>query len=73
MFEQLLAHKDEIESQLGYELEWQRLDEKMASRIVVYKSGNIEKENERHELMEWLYQKACEFHKVFSPKIQNLK
>lgn len=33
LFDSLYAHKDEIETDLGFELEWDRLDEKKASRI----------------------------------------
>lgn len=71
-FDQLFTQKVNIESELGYELEWQRLEEKKGSRIAVYRDGLIENENERQELIEWLFQKANEFHKVFFQKIQNL-
>lgn len=70
-FSKLFEYKEEIEKQLGYPLEWQRLEDKKASRIAVFKDGSIE--NNRQELIEWLYQKACEFYKVFSPRIHNLK
>lgn len=72
VIDQLLTQKNDIETQLGYQLDWQRLPDKMASRIVVYKNGSIENESERQELIDWLYQRACDFHKVFSPKIQNI-
>ncbi|MBW6475106.1 MAG: DUF4268 domain-containing protein [Anaerolineaceae bacterium] len=71
-FDKLLGQKEQIEGQLGYPLEWQRLDEKKGTRIAVYRSGSIEKEEERQELIEWLHQKANEFHRVFYNRIQQL-
>lgn len=71
LFEQLILQKEEIENQLGYPLEWKKLEDKKATRLAVFHSGSID-EN-RLELMEWLYQRACEFYKVFSPRIQKLK
>jgi len=71
-FDQLLEKKDSIETDLGYELEWQRLDDKKGSRIVIYREGLIDNENERQELIEWLYKRAIEFHRVFGSRIQSL-
>ena len=71
-FDQLQDQKEIIENELGYPLEWQRLEEKKATRIVIYRSGSIEREEERKELIEWLYEKAKEFHRVFYPHIQRL-
>ena len=34
LFDQLLDRKDEIEKHLGFELAWERLDNKKASRII---------------------------------------
>ena len=33
LFDSLYAHKEEIESELGFEMEWDRLDGKKAARI----------------------------------------
>jgi hypothetical protein len=71
-FDHLLDQKEEIETELGYPLEWQRLEDKKATRIVVYRSGSIEREEERQELIKWLYEKAKEFHRVFYHLIQSL-
>jgi len=72
-FDKLSEQKENIESDLGYELDWQRLDDKKASRIVIYKNGAIDDEAVRQELIEWLYQRAVEFYDVFYPRIQALR
>jgi len=71
-FDDLLTQKLSIETELGYELDWQRLEEKKGSRIAIYRNGLIENEGERKQLIEWLYQKANEFYKAFNQRIQNL-
>lgn len=72
-FDMLHDQKESIETQLGYDLEWQRLEEKKGSRIAKYRDGLIENEDERQELVEWLYTKAVEFHRVFGSRIQTLQ
>lgn len=65
LFYELQAKKSEIESKLGYALDWQELPERKASRVIVTKSGNFQNESEQDELIAWLVSKADEFTKVF--------
>ncbi|MEX1247930.1 MAG: DUF4268 domain-containing protein [Anaerolineales bacterium] len=71
-FDALETRKAEIEAQLGYLLEWQRLEEKKGSRIAVYSAGLIDNLDQRPMLVRWLFEKAVEFHRVFSPIVQRL-
>jgi len=68
----LHAQKDEIEKELGYSLQWQELKEKKGCRIAVYLNGSFENEEDRQKLIEWCYQKANDFYRVFNKRIQNL-
>lgn len=65
LFYELQAKKSEIESKLGYKLDWQELPERKASRVIVTKAGNFQDESEQDELIAWLVAKADEFTKVF--------
>ncbi len=65
LFYELQAKKSEIESKLGYSVDWQELPERKASRVIVTKSGNFQNESEQDELIAWLVSKADEFTKVF--------
>ena len=71
-YDQLAEQKENIETELGYTLEWQRLDDKKRSRIVVYRDGMIEDQDKRDELIEWLYKKVVDFQHVFGQRIQDL-
>lgn len=69
----LREQKDEIESELGYELEFKELPEKQASRITVYKNSiNVEDREDWKHQHEWLAKKLNELHRVFSPRVRGL-
>ena len=72
-YELLYDQKESVETELGYDLEWQHLEERKGSRIAKYREGQIDNEDERQELIEWLYGKAVEFHRVFGQRIQSLQ
>jgi len=71
IFDWLYEQKDEIHSKLGKELEWERLDDKRASRISVYRDGSIQSsEQELMEIKTWHIENLLSFKKVFSPFIK---
>jgi hypothetical protein len=72
-FEMLKAGQSEVEKNLGYGLEWQPLEEKEASRIVLYRKGDIYNVQQRQDLKDWFLKTAEQFHKVFSPRIRALQ
>jgi hypothetical protein len=73
----LYSKKEEIEIKLGYTLDWQRLDDKIASRVEIVKK-TLDKyftdlptfENNK-EIYDWYYEKTLEFKKVLVPYIQD--
>lgn len=65
LFQKLFSKQDIIESQLGYELDWQELPNRKASRIIVSKSANFLDELKQDELVQWIVERADEFTKVF--------
>ena len=62
IFDQLHDKKEEIESGLGYQLDWQRLDDKKASRILFLEDSPGTEDAE----IDWFIKKAEEFGAVFS-------
>jgi len=46
LFDWLYEQRDEIHYKLGKKLEWERLDDKRASRIAVYRDGSIQSSEE---------------------------
>lgn len=64
-FDELYEQKDEIEEQVGSTLEWQRLDDKKASRIKLAKSFDFYDEDQWQSHFVWLKDKADKFKRVF--------
>lgn len=71
LYDQLESSKDEIESKLGLQLDWQRLDDKKASRIVYRIPGlNFDNHSNYDQLMNEMIDKAVAFSKVFKKYVK---
>lgn len=69
-FDWLLERRDSIESDLGYPLEWERLDTKRACRIAFYRDGSIlDSDFDRTETLKWAISHLLRFKQVFGPII----
>ena len=68
-FDLLHDDREAIVSQYGQELEWERLDDKRACRIAVYRDGSIEDSSEELQVIhEWAVQQLLKLKEVFGPK-----
>ncbi|HHU53893.1 MAG TPA: DUF4268 domain-containing protein [Clostridiaceae bacterium] len=66
LFDELYTQKEEIESKLGFPMEWERLDDKKASRIKYYIPGlNFNRQNNYPELMSEIINKVVIIRDVF--------
>ena len=66
LFDNLAEHKEEIESALGFNMTWDRLDGKKASRIKYYISGlNFDDHSNYDELMNQIIDTAVKMRDVF--------
>ena len=66
LFDQLKEHQKEIEEKLGFALEWDRMDNKKASRIKHYISGlNFDDHSNYDELMEQIIEDTVKMRDVF--------
>jgi hypothetical protein len=71
LFDWLYNQKDQIEKECGFSLQWERLDERRASRVSVYRSGTIEATiDELEQIRKWQIDKLLTYKKVFSPLIK---
>ena len=61
IFDQLHDKKEEIEAELGYQLDWQRLDDKKASRILFLEDSPGTEDAE----IDWFIKRAEEFGATF--------
>jgi len=71
-FNQLYENKDEIENELGFQLNWQELPEKQDSRIRYFTDGDIRDKESWNKCFDWMKGKSETIHKVFSPRIKQL-
>jgi hypothetical protein len=70
LFDVLFAEKQALESSMGTALEWERLDERRASRIAVYRPGSIESPTEElQEIQAWAIANLERFKSVFPTEI----
>lgn len=71
LFDWLYHQKEEICSKLGIELEWERLDDKKASRIAIYRDGTIQSNEENLiQIKAWHIEHLINFKKIFNPLLK---
>lgn len=66
LFDSLRTNKQAIEEAFGQELEWERIDERRASRIAVYRLGSIDAPDEQlKDIHSWVVSNLLKFKEVF--------
>jgi len=70
LFDSLLAQKADIEHEFREPLEWERLDERRASRIAVYREGHIEQSEEKlSDIRGWATERLLQMKRVLGPRL----
>jgi len=70
-FDNLFNKKQRIEQAYGGELSWERLDERRASRIAIYREGSINvEENSINEIFQWSINNLLRFKETFTNYIR---
>jgi hypothetical protein len=65
--------REEIEAQLGYNLEWEELPDGRDSRVAVYlRDANPEDQSDWNRQHEWLAARLNDLHRAFSPRVKML-
>ncbi|MDQ3863514.1 MAG: DUF4268 domain-containing protein [Actinomycetota bacterium] len=73
LFDELASKKDILENEFGEELSWERLDEKRACRVAVYRTGSIEADQqELARIRYWMIEHLLKFKEVFAPRLIEL-
>lgn len=74
IYDSLSHEKEEIETELGYNLTWERLDDKKASRIKYEMVDvNINNEEDWGKMISFLIENVIKFEIVFSKRIPKIK
>jgi hypothetical protein len=65
MYYNFLVNKENIEKKLGFNLEWRELPQKKTSRIIIYKSFDINDRENWEEAQRWALEKVEKMITVF--------
>ena len=65
LFDKIYSHKDGIESEIGYALDWRKLPEKKASRILLAKTFDLSDSGLLNEEIDWIKEYTLKFKKAF--------
>lgn len=72
LFDCLLSNKERIEEEIGAELNWERLDNRRACRVAIYRDGDIDMDSDAlAEIKAWTIQNLLRFKSVFPRHIEN--
>ena len=73
LFDKLKGSKEEIQSEIAGEFDWERLNDKIACRISVVRPGSIDDDPEKlEEIREWMIDRLIDFERVFGPRLAEL-
>lgn len=73
LFDTLLKAKESMEAGFRKPLEWERLDDRRACRIAIYRAGTIEDDPQTlEEIKEWAIDRLLQFKAAFGPKLTEL-
>ncbi len=74
LFDALTQSKEQLESAFGEQLEWERLHDRRASRIAIYRPGTIEDPPQAlEEIRRWGIDRLLRFKQVFGPRLAELQ
>ncbi|MDE0538344.1 MAG: DUF4268 domain-containing protein [Rhodospirillales bacterium] len=71
-FDQLHAQADKIEAELGYELQWDRLDHRKGARAAVVLDADPSDQSDWNKQHRWIVDKRREMESVFRPRAKGL-
>jgi hypothetical protein len=72
LFDSLAAKKQDIEAAIAAQVEWERLDDRRASRIAIYRPGTIQSDEATlADIRQWMINNVLLFKKVFGPFLKS--
>ena len=71
-FNEIYQKKNAIEAEIGEQLNWERLENRQASRIALYRDGTIaDHESKLEEIRNWMVEKLEAFKSTFSKRLDD--
>ena len=73
LFDGLKQHRERIEQELGYVLDWQPLEDRRACRVATVRNGTIDDSDDvLEEIHDWMVERLLDFRRVFDSYFQGL-
>jgi CBS domain-containing protein len=72
IFDKLYEIRDEVETEIGLTLDWDRLNDAQASRIYAKQPFSVEDTEQRDGVLRWGLETMLKFIDTFQPRIKNL-
>ena len=73
LFDTLFARRARIESEFGVPLAWERMDDKQASRIAIYRSGSIsDPTSTLEEISRWAIEHLLQFKAIIGTQVSEI-
>lgn len=73
IYDSLLERKDAIETELGEQMVWNRMDHAKACSVGVRRDGSIENDDEAlSEIRQWMIETLLKFNRVFRPHLTEI-
>ena len=73
IFDSLEKHKETIETELGYALDWQSLEQRRACRVATDRAGTIDDSDDvLEEIHDWMVERLLDFKRVFDGYFREL-
>lgn len=70
LFDALAKDRQTVETDFGEPLEWERLDDRSASRIAIYRTGSIDDDAQTlQEIKEWAINRLLKFKTAYGPRL----
>jgi len=71
-YQLFFAEKEQIEAELGYEVTWYNMPNKISKRVYTKRSVNLSDESDWKNQAAWMLERLEEFYRVFAPRVRNL-
>jgi uncharacterized protein DUF4268 len=72
LFERLLESREAIEAELEQALEWEPLEDRLASRIALYCEGSVNDTEQLGDYRDWHVDHLLTFRRIFGDRIRDL-
>jgi len=71
LFDRIQAEREDIEAKFGEPLEWERMEDRRASRVAIYREGSIELDSEQLEgIQTWGIEHLIKLKGVLGPRLR---